>query len=104
MYKYLCSEGKSNLGDVFEYNYGNGLIFNLGTQTSWKSKASILASEESLKKVLLFASQERISKIILPKIGAGLGGLKWIKVKDIIEKVGIMYLDINLFVVEKYKV
>lgn len=102
-YKKLCKEGLFSLGDVFTYNYDNGTIFNLGTQTTWKTKADINAVESSLIKMLSYAQQNNISKIALPKIGAGLGGLNWDDVKFVIDKVSKDYPKIDLFVVENYK-
>ena len=102
-YKKLCKEGLFSLGDVFTYNYDNGTIFNLGTQTTWKTKADINAVESSLIKMLSYAQQNNISKIALPKIGAGLGGLNWDDVKFVIDKVTKDYPKIDLFVVENYK-
>lgn len=102
-YKKLCKEGLFSLGDVFTYNYDNGTIFNLGTQTTWKTKADINAVESSLIKMLSYAQQNNISKIALPKIGAGLGGLNWDDVKLVIDKVSKDYPKIELFVVENYK-
>jgi O-acetyl-ADP-ribose deacetylase (regulator of RNase III) len=103
-YKHLCEEGQFTLGDVFEYNYGKGYVFNLGTQKSWKTKAELSAVEQSLTSMLLFASENKVSEIALPKIGAGLGGLKWDDVKKVIEQVSSLHSGINLFVVENYKV
>lgn len=36
-YKKLCKDGLFSLGDVFVHDYGNGIIFNLGTQKTWKT-------------------------------------------------------------------
>jgi O-acetyl-ADP-ribose deacetylase (regulator of RNase III) len=102
-YKRLCKEGLFSLGDIYAYNYGNGIIFNLGTQASWKTKADINAIENSLIKMLSFAHQNNIFKIALPKIGAGLGGLNWDDVKFIIDKTAKDYPNIDLFVIENYK-
>lgn len=102
-YKRLCKEKLFSLGDVYTYDYGNGTIFNLGTQTTWKTKADINAVENSLIKMLSYAHQNNIFKIALPKIGAGLGGLDWNDVKSVINKVVKDYPKINLFVVENYK-
>lgn len=102
-YKRLCKEGLFSLGDIYAYNYGNGIIFNLGTQATWKTKADINAVENSLIKMLSYAHQNNISKIALPKIAAGLGGLDWNDVKSVINKVVKDYPKINLFVVENYK-
>lgn len=101
-YKKLCKEGKYNLGDVFTFDYGNGVVFNLGSQTTWKTKADINAIESALKKMLSYALQHNIHKIALPKIGAGLGGLNWSEVKQTIEKVAKNYPTIDLYIVENY--
>lgn len=102
-YKRRCKEGRFKLGDVFEYNYGNGFIFNLGTQANWRTKADIEAIEQSLKKMFLISSKVDVQKIALPKIGAGLGKLEWDDVKAVIDRVAIAHPDIDLFVVENYK-
>lgn len=103
LYKNLCTEGKFNVGDVFEYNYGKGYVFNLGTQLSWRTKAEIKSIRQSLINMFRIASKEKIRKIAMPKIGAGLGGLKWEDVKNVIEEIAKEYPDIDLFIVENYK-
>lgn len=102
-YKKLCTDGLFSLGDVFAYDYGNGIIFNLGTQKTWKTKADISAIETALIKMFLYAVQNNIHEIALPKIGAGLGGLDWDDVKNTIDKIAKEYPNINLFIVENYK-
>lgn len=101
-YKRLCKMDNFHLGDIFVYNYGNGFVFNLGTQQSWKTKAELNAIENSLKKMFDYASENNVSKIAIPKIGAGLGGLKWEDVKEIIENIANEYSFIDLFIVENY--
>ena len=54
--------------------------------------------------MLDYATQNIILKIALPKIGAGLGGLNWIDVKDIINKVSKDFPTIDLIVVENYDI
>lgn len=102
-YKRLCKEELFSLGDIYIYDYGNGTIFNLGSQITWKTKADINAIESSLIKMLSYAQQNNILKIALPKIGAGLGGLNWNDVKSLINIVAKDYPNIDLFVVENYK-
>lgn len=38
----------------------------------------------------------------MPKIGAGLGGLNWVEVKAVIEKVATNHNKVDLYVVENY--
>lgn len=100
-YKTLCKQGDFDLGDVFKYSYSQGVVYNLGTQKTWRTKATLEAVEESLTKMLKLAREEDIKKIALPRIGAGLGGLNWVDVKGVIIKVAKKY-NTTLFIVENY--
>ena len=101
-YKHLCRYGLFNPGDVFDYDYGNGHIYNLATQQSWRSKVKMEYVETALNKMLDLALSKDVTGIALPAIGAGLGGLCWENVKSVIEAVSLNYSGIDLFVVEKY--
>lgn len=101
-YKSLCKQGDFTLGDVFTYQHANGYIFNLGTQKTWKTKAELFAVEQSLKNMLDMASKLEVTKIALPKIAAGLGGLNWDDVKAIINRVSKDFPSIHIYVVENF--
>lgn len=101
-YKKLCALGNFQLGDVFLYQFNEGFVFNLATQYSWKTKADENAIRTSLTKMFDIACKYTVTQIALPKIGAGLGGLDWLKVKLIIEDVASKYENIDLFVVENF--
>ncbi len=98
----MCKTGFFNPGDVFDYNYGNGHIYNLGTQVSWKTKAQLEYVENSVERMLELAALDNVTKIALPAIGAGLGGLNWNDVKEILNRVSANYPNIELYVVEAY--
>jgi len=102
-YRKLCQSGDFKVGDVFLYKTDKGGVFNLGTQESWKTKAQLQYIKKSIETMFLLAQQNHISKIALPKIGAGLGGLNWEEVKHIIEQNAKEYPNIDLFIVEHYK-
>lgn len=102
-YKLMCKEGAYTPGDVFDYNYGKGHIYNLGTQATWRTKARLEYIERSVTKMLELAKAENVAKIALPAIGAGLGGLKWENVKTVLNNVSANYPDIDLYVVEAYQ-
>ena len=101
-YRVMCKDGLFNPGDVFDYNYGNGHIYNLGTQVSWKTKARLEYVENSVGRMLELASSDNVTKIALPAIGAGFGGLNWNDVKEILIMVSVNYPDIELYVVDAY--
>lgn len=102
-YKQLCKDEKFCPGDVFDYDYGNGHIYNLGTQVTWRTRAKIEYVEKAIVKMLEFANRDNVTAIALPAIGAGLGGLKWEDVKIVLDKVSSNYPAVDLYVVETYQ-
>lgn len=102
-YKTKCSDGSFKPGDVFDYEYGKGHIYNLGTQVTWRTKAKLEYIEQSIRMMLILATQQDVTKIALPAIGAGLGGLKWDDVKDILYRISESYPNVDLYVVESYQ-
>jgi O-acetyl-ADP-ribose deacetylase (regulator of RNase III) len=87
-YAVRCAEGRFGLGDVFVWNEAGATVFNLGTQEHWKKKAQLPALAASLRKMVELASHAGITNVGLPRIGAGLGGLDWMRVKRILDEVG----------------
>lgn len=102
-YKELCSKGLFNPGDVYDYTYPLGHVYNLGTQETWRTRAQISYIEQSLYKMMSKADKDNVKKIALPAIGAGLGGLKWDEIKYIFQKTSEMFPNTDLYVVERYK-
>ena len=101
-YKELCLKGTYNPGDVFDYDYGGGHIYNLGTQKTWRTRARLEYIESSLRKMMELALHNGVRKIAMPAIGAGLGGLIWADVRSVIDRVASAYPDVDLIVVESY--
>ena len=62
-------------------------IFNLGTQRSWRTKASPQAIVEAAAKMVEYAHRHGIRAIAMPRIGAGLGGLDWGQVRTMLDEV-----------------
>lgn len=87
-YAARCADGRFGLGDVFPWTEGEITVYNLGTQAHWKKKAQLPALATSLKKMVELASHAGIKRIGLPRIGAGLGGLDWMRVKRVMTDVG----------------
>jgi O-acetyl-ADP-ribose deacetylase (regulator of RNase III) len=72
-----------NLGDVFFWKEDNQpAVFNLATQEHYiRAKADYTAIKKSLSEMKAQAVEHGISTIAIPRIGAGLGGLSWDKIK-----------------------
>lgn len=101
-YKALCKDNKYNVGDVFQYQYKDGFVYNLGTQKTWWEKAELEYIEESLHRMLEMAENEGVKEIAMPAIGAGLGGISWDDIKPLISKVASNHPTVDLYVVERY--
>lgn len=92
-----------NLGDCFLWKADQKpWVFNLGTQDHyWHCRASYEVIRESLEAMKRQADEEGINCIAMPRIGAGYGGLSWIKVRSIIERVFNNWPG-TLYVYEEY--
>ena len=101
-YKALCQAGDYRPGDVFDYDYGAGHIYNLGTQLTWRTRATTEYIRASLVRMCELARTDGVTRIAMPAIGAGLGGLHWSDVKQVIDEVGNLFPDVDLYVVERY--
>ena len=55
------------------------------------------------KKMMVLAASHNVSKIALPAIGAGLGGLQWEDVKKILDDISEKRPSIDLYVVESFR-
>ena len=100
-YKKRCKAGEFSLGAVFVWEENGFTIFNLGTQKSWRTGAELDSIETSLRKMLFLMEQKQIETVGLPRIGAGLGGLKWSSVKEVIEGV-FANSEIKVVVCDQY--
>ena len=85
-YKARCRGGRFGLGDVFLWGEDGVLIFNLGTQKSWRSRAEPPAIRRTVAEMLRLAEARGLAEIALPRIGAGLGGLDWAEVCGLLEE------------------
>lgn len=65
---------------------GEKIIINFPTKTDWYSKSKYEYIEEGLKDLVKVIEEYKIESIAIPPLGCGNGGLKWEKVKPMIEK------------------
>lgn len=65
---------------------GERVIINFPTKTQWWLKSKYSYVEDGLKELARVIEEENIQSIAIPPLGCGNGGLKWEKVKALIEK------------------
>ncbi len=101
-YKVRCADGRFNLGDVLAWSEGKTVVYNLGTQKSWKTKAKLDAVETAVTAMVRLAEAAGVARIGLPRIGAGLGALSWEKVRAVLSAIG-EETKVELVVFEEYE-
>ena len=105
-YHRMCRNKLFHPGDVYDYDYGDGHIYNMATQYDYcppGELAKLEYIEVATRKMMKLATAAGVKSIALPTIGAGLGGLKWDDVKAVMEKIASDCPDVNLFIVLNYK-
>jgi O-acetyl-ADP-ribose deacetylase (regulator of RNase III) len=70
-YRELCEGGRFKPGDLFVWTSEDRIIYNLGTQRTWRTKASPEAIALAVQEMVDHARQHDIGSIAMPKIGAG---------------------------------
>ena len=76
---------------------GEKIIINFPTKMDWRKPAEYSYIESGLDELINVIEQNKIKSIAIPPLGAGNGGLKWEKVKKIIEN-KLSSLNIEIFV------
>lgn len=83
-YQARCADGRFRLGEVFTWREAGVTVFNLGTQPHWRAHAELPAIASAVRAMLAEAETASLPEIALPRIGAGLGGLSWPVVLDVL--------------------
>lgn len=90
-YQKACKEGKVEIGKLFiteeeSLTLEKKIIINFPTKTDWRKTSEYNYIEEGLKELQLVIQNKKIESISIPPLGAGQGGLNWIKVKSLLNK------------------
>jgi O-acetyl-ADP-ribose deacetylase (regulator of RNase III)/uncharacterized protein YwgA len=78
---------------------GEKLIINFPTKTEWYKKSQYDFVESGLQELAKLIVEKDIKSIAIPPLGCGNGGLKWAKVKPLMEKYlgGLNDVDIMIY-------
>lgn len=103
-YQKACQNEEIKVGKMFvtidsNTNSGEKIIINFPTKTTWRKPSEYKYIEEGLNNLIEVIKTKNIKSIAIPPLGSGNGGLKWGKVKKIIEE-KLQHLDIDIFVYE----
>lgn len=89
-YRHACQAGEIGIGKllaVYEQDtFGNRLIINFPTKTDWRRPSEYAYIESGLEDLRRLITEMNIPSVAVPPLGAGNGGLNWIRVKELINK------------------
>lgn len=85
-YAAACESGVVEDKACFIYYDTNVIVFNAATKHHWKEKSDIDLIRRSLKALAHLCVVEDIKTVAVPRLGAGLGGLHWPDVAQVIEE------------------
>lgn len=97
----LCADKRFHLGDVFVWIQDETTVYNLGLQENWKERARLPALTRAVRRMVELAGPAGVKRIGLPRIGTGLGGLEWPRVKSVLSEIGAE-TPIDLVVFEQF--
>jgi|AntRauMFilla1563_2_1112583.scaffolds.fasta_scaffold00034_3 O-acetyl-ADP-ribose deacetylase (regulator of RNase III) len=103
-YSIACKNKEVVVGKMFvttDINISSGekLIINFPTKQHWRKPSEYIYIEDGLNDLVNVIKLNQIKSMAIPPLGAGNGGLKWEKVKKIIED-KLSHLDIEIYVFE----
>jgi len=103
-YEKACQNNEIKIGKMFvteDSNTASGerIIINFPTKTNWRKPSEYTYIEEGLEDLIKVIEEKKIKSIAIPPLGAGNGGLKWEKVKKIIEQ-KLLHLGLDVYVYE----
>jgi O-acetyl-ADP-ribose deacetylase (regulator of RNase III)/uncharacterized protein YwgA len=103
VYKKACANQELQPGKMLVVREptldGERIIINFPTKTDWKQKSSYNYIESGLQDLVRIINFEQIQSIAIPPLGCGNGGLKWEKVRPLMEHY-LQDLDAEVFVFE----
>lgn len=104
VYSDFCKKGLMKTGKLLivkEHTFsGDKLIINFPTKTEWFKKSQYNYIEEGLKELAIVIQEHKIKSIAIPPLGCGNGGLKWDKVKALMDKYLGHLNNVNIIVFE----
>jgi O-acetyl-ADP-ribose deacetylase (regulator of RNase III) len=93
-YRQYCLDEEPKPGDFYPYPTAEGvMIFNLFTQRYPGADARVEWIESAVSNAVAYCREEGIDVLGIPRIGCGIGGLKWADVKPALQS---MMLSSNI--------
>ncbi|MFQ5630524.1 MAG: macro domain-containing protein [bacterium] len=104
VYLKACKEGWLQPGKLLVVREktldGEKVIINFPTKIEWFKKSRYEYIEEGLKELVKVIKSEKIKSIAIPPLGCGNGGLKWEKVRALMQRYLSSLTDVEIIIYE----
>lgn len=104
IYADACKKGEMQVGKMLvvkEHTLnGDKLIINFPTKTEWYKKSQYSYIEDGLKDLVRVIGEYNIKSIAIPPLGCGNGGLKWDKVKPMMDNYLEKFANVTIKIYE----
>ncbi len=99
-YKHACRSKALTLGRIHTFLADDGVtIVNLATQDHPGANASLDAVAQSLHHAFRYCEEMKLASLALPRIGSGIGGLRWNDVHHLMHSISQEYPHTTLTIV-----
>lgn len=97
-YKQKCYKKQVKLGVPYLYKVNdNKFILNFPTKYHWKDNSNLNDIENGIKYMIDNKEEFNFQSISIPALGCGLGSLKFDDVKDILMKLKVLDIPIEIY-------
>jgi O-acetyl-ADP-ribose deacetylase (regulator of RNase III) len=87
-YREICYAGELRPGNIFPWKTDSGIVvYNIASQDKPGREARYFALTLGLQRAVEHAEKVGVRSIGMPRIGCGIGGLEWEKVKDLMNDI-----------------
>lgn len=90
-YRAACRSGAFALGDALWTRDADQWVVHLGTQVDPGPDARLDAVERAVDTLLTTAPDHGVDRVAVPRIGAGIGGLRWDDVRAVLTAVAAVH-------------
>jgi O-acetyl-ADP-ribose deacetylase (regulator of RNase III) len=98
-YVLWCDTGTLEPGGVMPWEGEDKFIFNIASQNEPGADATVEWLNDGVRTAVAQARKIGLTKLAVPRIAAGIGGLTWEQVQEVFNAVGSSYIDFTLVVV-----
>ena len=97
-HKEKCENNDVKIGIPYIYQISDRKqILNFPTKKYWKNDSKIAYIEDGIQYIIDHKDELNIKNIAIPALGCGLGNLEWEKVKELLLKLEVLEINIEIY-------